>query len=413
MNETIANRGRWLALTAALLGWMFDGLEMGLFPLVARPALKELMGPSATQQIGTWLSMIMAGFLVGAAVGGLFFGWLGDRVGRVRAMVWAVATYSVFSGLCAFVTAPWQLAALRLVASMGMGGEWSLGVALVMELWPRGSRPLLAGVIGAAGNVGFLLIGVLGWCLSSAGYTGWRLLLLLGAAPALLTFFLVIFVPESERWKQAAAQATKKNRIADIFEGGLARTTLLASVLATVILLGMWGSTQWIPSWADKLTDGKMPQAKSLAQISIALGAIVGCLVAAWLAQRSSRRWAYFGLCAASLASCAWLFRAPMTYGATFLVWVFVVGALTSSFFGWLPLYLPEIFPTRVRATGQGFAYNAGRILAAAGTLGSGQLLNRFHEDYAQMCAVISLVYVVGMVVVWFCPETKGKPLPE
>jgi len=178
-------------------------------------------------------------------------------------------------------------------------------------------------------------------------------------------------------------------------------------------LLGMWGSTQWIPSWADKLTDGKTAQARSAAQISVAFGAIIGCLIAAWLAQRTSRRWAYFGLCAVSVVSCQWLFRTPMTYGPVFLVWAFIVGTTTSSFFGWLPLYLPEIFPTRVRATGQGFAYNAGRVFAAAGTLGSGQLLNRFHEDYAQMCAVISLVYVLGMVAVWFCPETKGRPLPE
>src|SRR5207244_2257815 len=127
-------RAQFMVLTAAFLGWMFDGLEMGLFPLVARPALRELMGADAATNIGDWQGIITAVFLVGAALGGLLFGWLGDRLGRVRAMIWSVFTYAIFSGLCGFAESPWQLAALRFIAALGMGGEWSLGVALVMEI---------------------------------------------------------------------------------------------------------------------------------------------------------------------------------------------------------------------------------------------------------------------------------------
>ncbi len=160
--NTKIGRAQWMALIAALLGWMFDGVEQGLFPLVARPALMELMGPDAAQQMGTWLSAVTAAFLVGAALGGVVFGWLGDRIGRVRAMAWSVLVYSLFSGLCAFVQTPWQLAVLRLIGSLGMGGEWALGVALVMEVWPSRSRPTMAALIGAASNVGFLLIALAG-----------------------------------------------------------------------------------------------------------------------------------------------------------------------------------------------------------------------------------------------------------
>ncbi|MEX2112740.1 MAG: MFS transporter, partial [Pirellulales bacterium] len=221
--------GQYMALAAAFFGWMFDGLEMGLFPLVARPALFELIGPEAELNIGTWMSWITAGFLVGAAAGGLLFGWLGDRVGRVRAMVWSVLTYAIFSGLCGFATSPLQLAVLRFIAALGMGGEWSLGVALVMEIWPSKSRPMLAGLIGAAANVGFLLIALVGlalarfidgatealraiglseeWVTKLIGEdgSGWRLLMFVGAMPAVLTFVVRIFVPESERWRHAAA----------------------------------------------------------------------------------------------------------------------------------------------------------------------------------------------------------------
>ena len=111
--------------------------------------------------------------------------------------------------------------------------------------------------------------------------------------------------------------------------------------------------------------------------------------------------------------ACAILFRVPMEYGPRLFLWTFIVGGLSAGFYGWLPLYLPELFPTRLRATGSGFTFNIGRLLAAGGTLGAGALLNAFNEDYARMCAVISMVYVVGMVIIWFGPETKGKPLPE
>jgi len=431
------SKGKWMVLLAAFLGWMFDGLEMGLFPLVARPAIAELVGVDQARA-GMWMSVVYAVFLVGAACGGLIFGWLGDRIGRVRAMVWSVLVYSIFSGLCGFSQAPWQLAILRFMASLGMGGEWSLGVALVMEVWPNKHRPILAGLIGAASNVGFLLIAFVGLALarvinelrlwlSAAGLpqtwvdalvrnSAWRLLLFLGALPALLTFFIRIFVPESKRWQQAA-KTSPKNRIADIFTPKLAPLTIFGTCLAAVALLGTWGSVQWIPPWASKLAEDTHYHAPKTAapwaQIWSGFGAVIGCILAACTAQWTSRRWTYFGLSLLSLAACQYLFRSHLPFGAYYLFWVFIVGGITAAFFGWLPLYLPELFPTRVRATGQGFAFNTGRILAAVGVLYGGQLLDAFGKDYARMCSWISLVYVLGLFIIWLGPETKNRPLPE
>jgi MFS family permease len=427
-----------MALAAAFLGWMFDGLEMGLFPLVARPALRELMGPEAELQIGPWFALITAGFLVGAAAGGLLFGWLGDRVGRVRAMIWSVLTYAIFSGLCGFATSPLQIAALRFIAALGMGGEWSLGVALVMEIWPSKSRPMLAGLIGAAANVGFLAIALAGLVLAQfiegagdalraiglsetwvtkligADQSGWRLLMFVGALPALLTFFVRIFVPESKRWEHAAA-TTPAAQIGDIFRPGVRYKTILGTCLAGMALLGTWGSLQWAPQWAHKMAEGgpSATVAPAYTQIVSAIGAIIGTLLAAYVAEWFNRRWSYFMLSLASLAVCQFLFRVPMQYDSWFLMWVAIAGSVTASFYGWLPLYLPELFPTRIRATAQGFAFNFGRVLAAVGVLQSGQLLKLFDGDYARMCSIISLIYLVGMVLIWFGPETKGQPLPD
>ncbi len=409
-----STRAQWLVLAAAFLGWMFDGVEMGIFPLVARPALQSMMPPSALGQeqfVGVWMGHITALFLVGAAVGGLGFGWLGDRLGRVRAMTLSILTYSVFTGLCYFAQAPWHLGVLRFIAAFGMGGEWSLGVALVMEAWPPGKRALLAGVIGTASNFGFLLIAVVGLCFKVTP-DSWRWVMIAGAAPALLALAIQIFVPESERWK-AAVKRGAAQPVREIISTGLLPRTLLGVGLASVALIGTWGSVQWLPLWADQLTGGQVPAAKAVAQILSGAGAIIGCLLGALAAGRMGRRPAYFGLCLFSLLLCGVLFRFVTDYGVVFLILVGLAGASTGAFYGWLPLYLPELFPTRVRATGQGLGYNLGRILAAVGALTQGQLVAAYGGSYARAGATITLVYALGMALVWLAPETKGRPLPD
>jgi MFS family permease len=491
------SQGKWFALSAALLGWMFDGLEQGLFPLVARPALQDLLGGNAPETtISLWMSVTTAAFLVGAATGGVLFGWLGDRLGRVRAMTLSVLTYAVLSGLCGIARSPGQIALLRLFAALGMGGEWALGVALVMEIWPEKSRGFLAGLIGAAANVGFLLIALVGrglttilvrlhdgliasgmpdsWVERLLANSGWRVLFLCGAVPALLTFFIRIFVPESARWKHEEGRGTTShwaNRdlvgvvigaagasliiyawatdvtwgwrlpatvVGLVIAGAgytypvvryLMRATVsdgtshhlrptiqrmfLGSCLAGIPLLGTWGATQWLPSWADKLAR-ESPDARSDTQIASALGAIVGTIIGALLGHRFGRRPTYVLLCVTSLATTLFLYQTQRAFDWTFLLCVFVVGLTTASFYGWLPLYLPELFRTGVRATGQGFSYNFGRVLAAMGVLQTGNLMREvFVNDYPRALSFVSLIYVLGLAIIWLAPETRGKPLPE
>src|SRR3954471_727609 len=224
VDPTLENtRGKWMALSAALLGWMFDGFEMGMFPLVGQNALNELLPQQTSVVRNEWFGVIMAAVLIGAATGGVVFGWMGDRLGRVRAMALSIFTYAIFTGLCAFATEAWHIAVLRFIASLGMGGEWALGVALVTELWPDRSRAIVAGLIGAAANVGYLIVGVISLVLVSfiTGFgnilrdigmsqqtintlvsgQGWRLMMIVGALPALLMFFIMRLVPESHKWE--------------------------------------------------------------------------------------------------------------------------------------------------------------------------------------------------------------------
>lgn len=419
-------RGQWLALAAALLGWMFDGFEQGVLGVVGHPALTDVLhlqqaGRQSEGVIGAWNAGIAASFLVGAALGGWVFGWLGDYLGRVRAMVLSVLTYACFTALGGLAQSAWQLAALRFLASLGMGGEWSLGVALVMESWPQRLRPLLAGLIGAAANVGFLLTVPTVWLVGLAVPVesgGWRWVFAVCAFPALLTFFLRVFVPESEKWKHAV-QTQSRPGMAAIFTPALRGRSLLAATLSAIPLIATWGAVaSMIPFWIKAVS--RQQHWSYYAQASSALGAILGALSGALLAHVFGRRRTYFTLCLGSLLICAYLFRwylpsdEKANLGAGLLVVIGLTGFFTASFYGWLPLYLPELFPTRVRATGQGFGYNFGRIIAAAGTLVVSHLLyNVSPGDYAQAGAAISLIYLAGLVVIWFAPETRGQPLPE
>jgi MFS family permease len=433
-------RGQWLALTAALLGWMFDGFEMGIFPLVARPAFIDVLDLSednaiairepaneqttqararVDQAVGFWNGIINAAFLVGAALGGWLFGWLGDRLGRVRAMALSILTYAVFTGMCGLAQDRYQLIALRFVAALGMGGEWALGVALVMESWGARARPLLAGLIGAAANLGFFLTGPLVMAVQAFGVSvadgGWRLVLGICAFPAALTFLLLAFVPESEKWQQAARSGPRVSLV-EIFAPSLRSRTLIGAALSGVALIVTWGLVQWIPLWITQLTGRQ--QMANYAQMAGGLGAVAGGLFGAFLGRSLGRRPAYFLLCVGSVLVCSYLFRWHLEIAGEvdwrLFVVVFLTGGLTASFYGWIPLYLPELFPTRVRATAQGFAYNSGRIIAAAGTVSMGLLMqNVFSGDYARAGATICLVYLAGMFLIWLAPETRGQPLPD
>ena len=404
--SSYSTRDKTLVLAAAFLGWMFDGLEMGIFPQISRPAMTELLRGSM-EHLGWWNNFIAAMFLWGAALGGLLFGWLGDRVGRVKAMSISILIYSLFTGLLYFANSPQYIAGMRFVAAIGMGGEWALGVALVMEVWEAKYRPFLAGLIGAASNVGFVLIGALGATIK-IDQSNWRWVVLAGAAPAVLTFVIRMFVPESDKWKHSQQVAPSKP-LRELFSNrGLAVTALMAICFASVALLGTWGAVQNIAPWAGGMP-GRTGQSIGMAGMVIGLGAIVGCLIAPFIAAVLNRRIAYFLLCLGSFISCQLLFRYFTDYTWGFLGMSFVVGGITAAFYGWLPLYLPELFPTRVRATAQGVAFNFGRIAAGVGAI-SGAMVGK---DFAQIGVYVSMIYILGMLIIWFSPETKGRPLPD
>jgi MFS family permease len=409
--ETVIPRKMlWLNLTVAWLGWLFDGMEMGLYSLIAVPCMKELLHTTSTAEIGPFVGVMFGLFLLGASAGGFVFGRLGDKIGRVKTMILTVLIYSIFTGLSALSANVWQFGFCRFVGAMGLGGEWGIGVALVMETWPDAKRPLLAGVLGSAANVGFLISSVIGLL---AGSFGWRVLLLAGLAPSLLAFIIRLYVKEPERWTRAIKRGEKPD-LKQLWQKPLKHRTILACLVSAVVMVGTWGVFQWIPSWVNTIVGGDATQQRATAQMYMAFGQIFGAFIGGTLAEWLGRRRSYALFCLGSFIFSVALYGLVTAYGMELLLLATVAGIFSASFFGWLPLYLPELFPTRIRATGEGITYNFGRILAAGGVfLGTGNLVAYFDGSFALAGATMASVYLIGLIVIWFLPETKGGILPE
>jgi len=429
-------KGMQMTLLAGFLGWMMDGYEQALFPTLAGPALKSMV-PADIATLGTkaingwvggWMGIITAAFLVGAALGGAAFGWLGDRIGRVKAMAWSILFYSVFSGVCYFATDPTHLAAARFMAALGMGGEWALGVALVMEAWPERHRSKMAGAIGMAANLGMVLVGCMALAYPADGES-WRIHFLIGASPAILTLVIRLFVPESEKWersaaKEAASVAPVRSKIGEVFGGELRGGTIAGILMVSVVFVGTWGAVQWIPLWVSELAGPDNPRAKALAMVIVSVGACTSTFIAPLLLAKMRRRRGYQLLCLFALMATTWIYRTPADWSGDMLFgifpWimaakVFVLGMAATAFFGFFPLYLPELFPTRVRATGQGICYNTGRLVAVPFVLLSGKLVSTL-GGYQQAAAAITLVYILGLFaepIGGFGKETSGQGLQD
>jgi MFS family permease len=353
--------------------------------------------------------------MLGAAFGGIFLGSLGDKIGRARATGVCVLCYSLFGAAGAFVSSQEQLLVLRFLAGLGVGGMWPNGVALVSECWSSATRPMVAGVIGTGLNIGILCVSQLGR-MRAVTADSWRWLVELGAVSGVIGFVALFLIPESPRWLASRANRTSAKPAApirELFSPGMIRLTIIGILLGAIPLIGAWGASKWMIPWADKIGGTTNADYKALTQGWWAFGAILGSFFGSHLAHLLGRRVAYFviSLCSVVLTCGIFLFTQPLN--PAFLPLVFAQGFVTTLFFGWLPLCLPELFPTRVRATGTGIAYNSGRFASAAGVLGAGALMAWSGGDYARVGVISGLVYALGMIIIWWAPDTGKKGITE
>jgi MFS family permease len=430
------NRKHWRVLIASWLGWVFDGYEAYALFIVMPFVLKAMLLPDMVANKAVYAGIAIGITLLGWGIGGMVGGVLADYVGRKRMMLYSVFFYALFTGLTAFATEFWTFCFLRFITGFAMGSEWSTGVALLAETWPNRARPKGAGFLQSGFGFGTLFAALVWLVLSQTNPLGentWRLVFVVGALPAFFCLYIRRAVDESEKWleairakrwaaTEAAGEGAPKSdkrpfTLSEIFrEPESRRRTLLAFLLSLTTTVGWWAVSALLPEFATQMAKAAGEASPGIWGLRVALlytgGAVVAYLVSGFLADAMGRRlylvFTYAGALATTAIVYLWTHSLQGLLFVSFVNGFFTLGCAYS----WMAIYPAELFTSSVRATAASFIFNAARLIAWTFPIIAGTIIKTF-GSISQAAVVIGLIYVIGLVVPWFMPETRGKPLPE
>jgi MFS family permease len=412
---------------------MFDGFETYALILTVGPALRQLLDGAQHAQIPAYAGTILAVNLVGWGLGGMLGGILADYIGRKRMMMTAVLAYSIMTGLSAAAFDWMSFAILRFFVGVAIGSEWATGSSMIAELWPDRARGKGAALMQSGLGMGFFLAAFVWLFVGGFGPNAWRYMYLLGVLPALLTLWIRRAVPESVLWEKANARrraAIERKRaeqplsavderlakftLVDLITDPIARRqTVVVFLMSLTTTVGFWGISTWVPPFIGGLASSRglsLDKWVSYAGMSYTAGSVVGYIALGFLADVYGRKPVTMAFFVLSLLLTPVLFFWTENL-SLLLALAFVNGVFSCGQFTWMPVWLPEIYPTRMRATALAFAFNGPRFIAFLGPLLAGTLIVQF-GGYGRAAMILALIYVLGLVVAPLLPETRGKPLP-
>jgi MFS family permease len=417
------SRSQITGFWAAWTGWTLDGMDSFIYALVLSPALTELLPKSgmdgSAANVGFVGSILFALFLVGW---GLAFVWgpIADRFGRTRVLAASVLMYAVFTGAAALSQNVWELGLFRLLAGIGIGGEWALAGTYVAEAWPEDRRKMGAGYLQTGYYAGFFLAAALNFTVGA--HFGWRAMFLCGLTPALLSLYIVSKIREPERWAKIAVAAAAKavNPLRQIFSPTYRRRTIVNAALLTVAIIGLWAGAVYEPTAVITLAKKQGMDAPAAARTAslatglLSIGTILGCLLVPYLAERIGRR-STLAMYFVGMAICIWLSFGWAFYLAnglaTFITVLFFLGFFGGNF-ATFSLWLPEQYGTAVRATAFAFTTSFGRLIGAGVNFMLGSMIHSY-GSLGVPVATTAVAFVVGLLIIPFAIETRGERLPE
>ena len=428
------NRQQWSALIASNLGWFFDGYETYALVLTVGGALGQLLPASGHAQIPFYAGLVIALTLLGWGIGGLIGGILTDYIGRKRMMMFAILAYSLTTGLSALSWDWTSFAALRFIVGLAMGSEWATGTAMTAEIWPDRHRGKGAGLMQCGLGTGFFVASLIWLFMSGAGEHAWRYMYLIGVLPGLATLWMRAGIPESEQWqrvnteRKATLARRKSGMTLDAREQSLARFTLvdlladaklrrrtwIAVLMSLSTTLGWWGISTWVPPYIGSVAAHAGLSAASWASfagMAYNVGAISGYIGLGFLADAYGRKRITCLFFAMAFVLTPVLFMWTHDVGLLLAV-ACVAGFFSLGQYTWMPTWLPELYPTRVRGTAIALCFNVPRFLAWTGPLVAGTLITRF-GGYGHAAVIVGFIYLVGLALAPWLPETRGQPLPE
>jgi MFS family permease len=397
-----------LVFIGCWLGGMFDGMDSTLMTVVLPSAIGDLVHSMAPEVIGHYGSLVGSAFLFGWMLGGVLIGMVGDRLGRIRSMILSIMLYAVFTGLAGLSQTWWQLALCRFLTGLGIGGELVSITTFLAEVWPERSRAIAIGILITSYQAGVLVAGTIVKFIPF-----WRTVFFIGALPAVLTVFLRLTLRESERWMESKQQMREDYRLlGELFAPEHRRNLAVGAIAFGGLLIGYWASLSWIPAWIQTF----FPPSEGSTQRAVATmwqgsAAVVGCTLAGWSADRIGRIPTIVISYAGCFLSSALLFLTNDHFSDA----IYAESAALGFFIGLaqaiMYVYLPELFPTRIRATAVGFCLNAGRLSTAIAVLFVGVIV-RALGGFAQSAMLFAGAYLFAVAAAWWATETKGKPLP-
>jgi MFS family permease len=430
-------RYQWLVLAIASAGWVFDVFEGQLFGSLMEEFTPALLTQAQLERTEFFRYLWIGAFLAGGALGGVGFGMMADRWGRRRTMAITILIYSVFTGLTALAENWWQMMVLRFLVGLGVGGEWAVAAAAVAEVFPPRARPAASGIFHASSVLGTYLAVAAGLIVSALDpHSGWRIGFLLGVLPALLVFWVRASMREPESWeaaqqRAAADRSQRLGRFGDLFTRGLIRrNTLLATGLAIIGLATFWGAhfrgkdlfrSAWVQEQKEagqtQVDNRQAKRYEMLGMFLVTTGGGIGLLSFAPISQRLGRRPAFllFHLGGFALVGLVWLVAESW---AVLLFVLPVFGFFTLGMHAGYAVYFPELYPTRLRSTGAGFCFNMARVVVIPVLLLFGWLQGLWPREQAfealrHAMLILGALFLVGAVLLYWCPETRGQPLPE
>lgn len=426
----------WLVLIIAAAGWLFDCMGQRIFVLAREPAMRELLGAGATDAaVKSWGANATFILMLGWATGGIVFGMMSDRWGRVKTMIATLLAYTIFSGLTGLARTPQEFLAWRFLGGLGIGGMFGAATTLVAESMPRNVRSLGLGIMQALSAFGNISGSLLSTQIRPGqpdffhGYAGWRFIFFAGAAPVVLAVPIALLLREPEPWLEAKRKARESadpskhvGSMFDLFKEPRWRGhTLVGIALGLSGMAGLWGIGFFSPELISTALKGEpqnvVDHVKGFGTALQDTGAFFGMLTFTFVATYVGRRVAFLGAFIACLGATVFVFN--NLHGASDAYWMLpLMGFAQLSVFGGYSIYFPELFPTRLRGTGVGFCYNTVRYLAAffplmLASLNKMLIEQHVHEPFRRAATYLSLIFVMGMVALIWAPETKGKPLPE
>lgn len=446
-NEGIT-RYQWLVLLIASLGWVFDIFEGQIFVASMRDAMPQLMGGISPDDplVAKWNNYSFASFLLGGAFGGVLFGVMSDRIGRSKTMIFTILFYSIFTAVTAFAQEPWHMVVLRFLVAMGVGGEWAVASAMVAEVMPKRSRPVMSSIFHASSVFGTLLAAAVGFFILAArpwGDTTWKLGFLIGVVPALLTLWIRWKLHEPEQWTKAREKAAQDKsqatgRLSELFTPENLRRTVVGVTLATIGLVTFWGchiygkdalmrhaqaqvlKAESIPGDAPKPVkqaafkkhEAQIKKAEMLSMTLNTVGGGLGLVLFGAISNRLGRRGAFVFYHAGAFVMALLMFLVLIPKGASFAVLAValpIFGFLTLGMHAGYAVYFPELYPTRLRGTGTGFCFNMGRVGSALYLF----IVAKLAWTPDQAALYIAPVFALGIIISLLGPETRGTELPE